>query len=79
MENKHVDMISKISGQIHGMPSSIGRLFCDSNNLGYLCTKSKVSYLYPTISYNNLIQQPPNPAWGPHSAHMVENTNMNGT
>lgn len=79
MENRHVDMISKISVQILGKHSSFGKLSCYSNNPGYLCTMGAVSSLYPTTSYSHLTQQPPNPAWGPHSAHMVENANMKGT
>lgn len=79
MENKYVNMISKISVQMPGLDTSIRRLPCDSNDPGYLCTISKVSYLYPTTSCNNLTQQPPNTAWGLHSAHIIENTNMKGT
>lgn len=62
----------------HGLDTSIGSLFHDSNDPGYLCTTSKISYLYPTTFYSNLTQQPPNTAWGLHSAHIIENTNMKG-
>lgn len=77
IENKPVNVISEIPVQMHD--TSIGRLSRDSNDPGYLCTISKVSYLYSTTSCNNLTQQPLNNCLGIILCSYHWNTNIKGT